>query len=622
MYRRYKLSNDEHWLYIVKQENRKLRKMLVSETKRVIQKKAEGANTKGFWQLVGQLQGKISRSDPIIKIDGKTVTDQEILANLFADFFEEKISKLTSQMPPIEMRVVEHEKMLPFTIEELNASLKHFKTKMSAGPDGLPMRLIKFYAEKRPLETLSIFNNILEHGFPDKWRLARVTPVPKKGNLSDLSNYRPVSNLSSLSKLFERCVLHRLMNLPNYGELLGDNQHGFRQNHSTTTCLMTLKDEICEGLDAKQKVIVYSLDLSAAFDMLRPDTFKELLKDKIPRPLLGMIDEFLTNRKFYVEMNGKASAIKYIDRGCPQGSVLGPVLFNLYTGTVKAHLPSDVMLTSYADDSYVVIRDTNEKEIIKRTEECLIRHIDSLEAIGMKVNQSKTEIIAFGKDQPPVSINVKGTQVETKEVIKALGIQIDKGLTWTPHIQSLKKRLMCIIGGVRIIRNKLTTQQATKVVTAQVFSILYYACVTWLTPALNRKELKIIERLHYTSLRLIIRDYRKRVSRTDINLQTKRLPPDKWTHYSMASAFLNFFNTKEPEKLLQNISKNTYSKTRKTGFLYGYDASKSKIGKQVSRNWIGSALRFIEEPWTENQLSKDSIRTLLKRSFSKVQINT
>jgi len=467
MYRKYKFSQDEHWLYIVKQENKKLKKMLISETRRIIQKKAEGANTKGFWQMVGQMQGRIPKSTPLIKKDGISITDPTDLANAFAGFFEDKITSLTSQMPSVNNRERELERMQPFSLDELNSSLKHFKTKMSAGPDGLPMRLIKFYVQKRPMETLSIFNNILQEGFPDRWRLARVTPVPKKGNLSDISNYRPVSNLSSLSKLFERCLLHRLMQLPNYNDLLGNHQHGFRQNHSTTTCLMTLKDEICENLDMKNKVIAYSLELSAAFDMLRPDTFKELMENKIPRALLGMIDEFLTDRKFYVEMNGNPSSIKQIDRGCPQGSVLGPVLFNLYTGTIKEKLPKDIMLTAYADDSYVVVSDSSEDSLRRRTEDCLMKHIDGLEQIGMKVNQSKTEIMAFGRDQQTTVISVKGMAIETKEAMKALGVTIDKGLTWAPHINNLKKRVMSIVGGVRMIRNKLTKQQTTNVVTAQ-----------------------------------------------------------------------------------------------------------------------------------------------------------
>jgi len=614
MYRLYKLSNDEHWLFIVKKENKKLKKMITSETKRIVQKKAESGNTKGFWQMVGQLQGKTCK-DPKFKINGQPVTDPDILANKFADYFEKKILNLTSQMTAISARPAVAEKITPFTDKELDDSLKFFKTKMSAGPDGIPMRLVKFYAQKRPHVITSIFNTIIQDGFPEKWRLARVTPVPKKGDLSSIENYRPVSNLSSISKLYERCILHRLMLLPNFSDMLGEHQHGFRQNHSTTTCLMDLKDEICEGMDAKQKVLAYSLDLSAAFDMLRPDTFMDQMTGKIPNGLLGIIDEFLSNRKFYVEMSGKKSEVKTLDRGCPQGSVLGPVLFNLYTGVIREKIPQTAHLTSYADDSYVVLKDSTEESLISQTEECIEKHIQSLEEIGMKVNHTKTEIICFGKDQTPVLINVNGAAVESKSVIKALGIYIDQGLTWTPQVNNLKKRIVSVLGGVRMIRNKLTKQQATKVVTAQIFSILYYACVVWLTPSLCKKNLKTVERLHFKSLRLIIRDYRQRISRLEVTTQTKRLPPDKWLKYAMASLFMRAYNTREPTKLLRDMSRNTYLRERRRGFVFGYDASKTKTGKQSSRNWIGYALQAVSEPWSDRTLSKDAIRVLLKRNL-------
>lgn len=266
-----------------------------------------------------------------------------------------------------------------------------------------------------------------------------MTPVPKKGDLTNISNYRPVSNLSSLSKLFERCILHCLMALPNYAALIGEHQHGFRPNHSTTTCLLSVKDKICESLDNKLKVIAYSLDLSAAFDMLRPDTFKVLLEGKIPNDMQGILDEFLQDRKFYVEISGTQSVTKSVDRGCPQGSVLGPVLFNMYTEVVKSKIPTQANLTSYADDSYVVLTDHNQESLIKKTEECISRHITSLEEIGMKVNEAKTEIILFGKDQPTALLNVKGTAVESKTKMKALGVHIDSTLSWSAHVSSLKK---------------------------------------------------------------------------------------------------------------------------------------------------------------------------------------
>jgi len=275
----------------------------------------------------------------------------------------------------------------------------------------------------------------------------------------------------------------------------------------------------------RTNVLAYSLDLSAAFDMLRPDTFVDQMKSKIPDDLLGILYEFLTDRKFFVEMNGKSSSVKNIDRGCPQGSVLGPVLFNLYP--VYSHL------TSYADDSYVIVEEADLENLIRKTETCISTHIESLEEIGMKVNEDKTEVILFGKDQPKVLVNVKGTPIESKNQIKALGIIIDKEILWRPHVTTLKKKIMKVVGGVRIVRNKLTEKQTTSIVTAQIFSILYYACSVWLTPSLNKKTLCSVESLHYRALRLIVRDYRQRLSRQVVTERTKRLPPLTWIFFDL-----------------------------------------------------------------------------------------
>jgi len=161
--------------------------------------------------------------------------------------------------------------------------------------------------------------------------------------------------------------------------------------------------------------------------------------------------------------------------------------------------------------------------------------------------------LRFGKDSLNILINVKGEAVESKDNIKALGIRIDKGLNWAPHVSSLKKRIMIVIGGVRMIRNKLTAKQGTSIVAAQIFSILYYACAVWLTPSLNRKVLGTVESLHYKALRLIIRDYRQKVSRDLVTQRTKRLPPDK--------------------------SLNFYTQRREPGFDFAYDSSSMRIGK-------------------------------------------
>jgi len=296
--------------------------------------------------------------------------------------------------------------------------------------------------------------------------------------------------------------------------------------------------------------------------------------------------------------------------------VLGPVLFNLYTGIIARKIPPNAVLTSYADDSYVVLQDKNQESLAMKAEGCLTAHIEALEEIGMKVNEEKTEIVLFGKKPQNITLNVKGTAVESKEAIKALGIVIDKGLTWNHHVTALKKRVVKIIGGIRVIRKKLTKREAITVVTAQVFSLLYYACCVWLTPAINKKTLKTVESLHFKTLRLVLKDYKNRISRENVSLETQRLPPDKWSKFALASLFINCYNFDQYSSLVQRLSCNFYSKRRKPGFLYAYDSAKTKMGKQVTKNWIGNALSCLVFPWSDRSLSKDAIRIALKKSYS------
>lgn len=199
-----------------------------------------------------------------------------------------------------------------------------------------------------------VLNSFCRYGLSDNLKIARVTPLHKKGTKLDINNYRPISNLSVFSKVYEKCLLARLdMELPN-GE--GDHQHGFRKGHSTETALLTIQSLIDENLDAGRQGIVYSIDLSAAFDLLRPDKFIDLFKDQLSDGLLFALMDFLTKRKFLVQLNNCTSELRCLDRGCVQGSILGPKLFSLYTSRLKSVIETEeISLVLYADDTYVLL---------------------------------------------------------------------------------------------------------------------------------------------------------------------------------------------------------------------------------------------------------------------------
>lgn len=204
--------------------------------------------------------------------------------------------------------------------------------------------------------------------------MAIVTPLHKAGPKDKVEQYRPISNLSSCSKLFERVILGRLINL---GELDGEFKHGFKKNRITTAPMLELQDYVAGELDKNRIVGTYSLDLSAAFDLLRPDLLFEQMQDILPDELPYILMDFLSGRKFKVKIGESYSDERQLKIGCFQGSILGPRHFTLYMSCLPQVLPSDLFVISHADYSY-----------ISTTIE--LSNDDFLQSIGMVSNVAKT----------------------------------------------------------------------------------------------------------------------------------------------------------------------------------------------------------------------------------------
>jgi len=185
--------------------------------------------------------------------------------------------------------------MIKITQSEVIKAAKMLKPKLCMGIDELPMKFIKDLALLVPDMLSYYFTMICEKGMPDSWKVAVVTPLFKSGDKSAISQYRPISNLGSLSKLFEKIILNRINDL---GFLEGEFQHGFRSHRSTTTAMLELQDFVATHLDQGRMVGTYLLDLSAAFDLLRPEILHRDLMGVIPTDLLNIIMDFLSGRSF------------------------------------------------------------------------------------------------------------------------------------------------------------------------------------------------------------------------------------------------------------------------------------------------------------------------------------
>jgi hypothetical protein len=320
---------------------------------------------------------------------------------------------------------------------------------------------------------LALFNRILSEGKIHRiWKLAIVTPVHKKGPKDSVSNYRPVSDLCSLSKLFERCLLE----LIDCRQLEGEHQHGFRSNRSTVTAMLEIESVIEDALDENKKVLMYSTDLSAAFDMLRPGILGNVLKKSMPSKVTCLILDFLSDRSYKVKLGTSLSLEIEMKIGCAQGSTIGPKLFSMYCGGLSRIICERVIW--YADDSYVLLVGNDIEELKERASTTMKKHVEWFTTIGMVVNVDKTEAVIFSKSYvSPILLTVNGESFSTRDTMKVLGVTFDSKLKWDVHVNNVVKSAKSNIHGLCILRRNLSEKLYLKILTSQFFAKMYYGSV-------------------------------------------------------------------------------------------------------------------------------------------------
>ena len=242
--------------------------------------------------------------------------------------------------------------MRPTDEEEIFKIINGMKPKKSAGHDGLSSIYLKLFIYEivRPL-TIIINKSLVTGIVPDLMKLAKVIPIYKSKNKKLFSNYRPISLLPVLSKVLEKVVHKRLYSFMSKKQIFFESQYGFRDKHSTTDAITELCSNILYGFDKKESTLAVFLDLSKAFDTIDHKILLNKLEYYgIHGTPLQWFKSYLSNRKQFVEYNKFNSKICTIDCGVPQGSVLGPLLFILYTNDLPKCINKSKSIL-FADDT-------------------------------------------------------------------------------------------------------------------------------------------------------------------------------------------------------------------------------------------------------------------------------
>lgn len=600
LFKKARKKNSAALMEEVKWLNKEIKRVVNKEKKRVISKKIEKSSTQGFWNTVNNMLGRNRKDDEFpIEHNGTRIPPDE-LPEHFRNFFLNKVTKLIGTPTFSDIQKSPY-RIAPFTESEIRQAISSFQPKKSSGPDDIPMLTLKVSQNKLMPHIVALFEQISQQcKMPKAWKMARIKPIFKKGDKSEIQNYRPISNLNSLSKIFERCILNRLPS-----EVDGNNQHGFKKEHSTTTACLEIQSTLASLMDKGEKCVIYSADLSAAFDVIRPDIFHKKAKMCIGEELTDLIYELITDRQGFVEVDGFASTFFKFPAGCPQGSALGPKIFNIYSRDLNDHLSGEgVWLTTYADDSYVIV--SGREDLEQKVKETMEKHLKWLSENGLVCNVEKTELMTLGAEK--VTIEVSDKKIHSTDSMKVLGLTFDSKLDWGKQISNTIAKCSRTLHGLKHIRKYLRVEKLKQVITAFFFSVMNYGMEVWFHPALAFHHKRKIRALHYKALRLVFGKMPKE------ELNKMRAPPDQMALFLQAKQLINIMNKKVPFNLFNRLDERCYIERRVPWRFQFHATNARRIGKQCFENRAALIAKHLKFDWAIID-SKDVIRTNLKKTF-------
>lgn len=331
------------------------------------------------------------------------------------------------------------------TIVQLLAGVKS----RAAGHDGINIDMVKMCCPHIIPYLVNIINScILENYFPKAWKEGIVTPLPKTGEVSDLSHLRAISVLPVLSKILEKIMARQLGEHVGRYDILPEAQSGFRPGYSCTTALLSVTDDIHTAVDNKLITVLVLLDFTRAFDTVSHETLLAILKHINLAPgALAMMSTYLSGRSQRVRLHGELSDSRLLSSGVPQGSILGPHLFALYVHALPGHLQY-CKYHMYADDIqlYYSFKIDEIDGATERINKDLNTICDVSRLHSLLLNPLKCKAILFG-GEPWCGLVERGMQLRVGNVmipfvkeVKNLGLVMDNTFRYRQHVSSSLRR--------------------------------------------------------------------------------------------------------------------------------------------------------------------------------------
>jgi hypothetical protein len=481
------------------------------------------------YQLFNFLMGRGKKTTDIqsIEVNNTAITDKKGIANVLNSYFANVGTKISNELNGYQMHMnnIKHNdsakvnndssklprfQFKPVSTDTIFNFLSSLDCRKGSGIDGINNRVLRLLAPWISEPLTDIINSSLQQGvFPDAWKHAVVTPIFKGGSHTSTNNYRPISITPALSRILEKVVNCQLEQYIEGNNLLSERQHGFRRNRSTETLLLELISKWRNILDAKGKryIGIISLDISKAFDTVQSYLLLNKLYHQfyLSKNACKWFQSYLHNRVISTKIANTISKCADIKMGVPQGSILGPKLFNLFINDLELSV-QNMEVYLYADDCLLFCNSNSVDELLHIIETNIPSVLNWYSDNRLKVNAEKTQALIISTDNCTSNLSgrelqIGKTKITTCDALKYLGMSLDSKLSLTQHVKNICSKTVNKIRILQYVCNYLPISHKVKFYTSYIRPCLeYYGAVLY---GINQTNIKNLERMQKWAIRIM-----------------------------------------------------------------------------------------------------------------------
>lgn len=531
----------------------------------------------GRWRLVKEVLHNDDRQP------AASHEDADRLSRSFTTYFTNKLSTIAANIqatlqskppsPQYTQTPTTHSLMSvfpPATVSEVAALIKSIPGK-SSPLDFVPTSVIKSCHDVfAPLITHLANRSFSQGKFPVSFKLAQVTPLLKKPGLDTFSpsNYRPISNLNTISKIVERLVLTRIRSHITTSPNFSPFQSAYRPNHSTETAILNITDKLFTSISHRRVSALCTIDLSSAFDTVSHSILADrLLSDfGLDGSVGDWLHSYTSGRSQFVKVGDSNGNITQLRSGVPQGSVLGPLLFSAYMSPISRLIERhNIHQHHYADDTTLFIELTaSARTLPSQLIDCIDDLVDWCIRNDMQINPDKTELLLVGSARRlkdislPSKAHIAGTHIGLHDSVKILGIIVDSTLSFDKHVSSVVQSCNYHIQALRHIRPLLSHDVACQIACSVIASRLDYCnSVLYNTSASNILRLQRVQ----NNLARVVCGSSARTNPAPLLQRLHWLPIEQRIKYKIATITFNVLQNDSPSYLRNCISQYQPSRT-------------------------------------------------------------